>query len=159
MQTDGGARPPASRPLDGLRVLVVEDRADVGELFAFLLGAAGAESARAATGREALDRFHAGVFDAVLCDLGLPDVHGEVLIRQLLEDATMPPAIAVITGYGEPHVTRARSAGAHAVFHKPVEWDAIEQFLRGLEPARSAAAVAAASARAQVAPSPAEVAA
>lgn len=50
---------------------------------------------------------------------------GDVLIRQLLASNRNRPRVAVITGYGEPYLTRARQAGAEVVFANPVEWTRI----------------------------------
>lgn len=57
-------------------------------------------------------------WDVILSDLGLPDIPGDGLIHQILARAK---GRHTITGYGEPHVSRARQAGAEVVFTKPVE--------------------------------------
>ena len=124
--------------LDGLRVLVIEDHADLRDLFATLLAADGAEASTAGTGCAALDLYETESFDAVLCDLGLPDVSGEVVIREINRRSSSPPPVAVITGQGEPHLARARTAGAQAVFAKPVEWARVAGFLRRLKLAAAA---------------------
>jgi FixJ family two-component response regulator len=46
--------------------------------------------------------------------------------------------VVVITGYGEPYVSRARQAGADAVFTKPVEWTNILDYIRRPDLAASA---------------------
>jgi CheY-like chemotaxis protein len=46
--------------------------------------------------------------------------------------------VIVITGYGEPYLTRARQAGADAVFTKPVEWTRILDYIRWPDLAASA---------------------
>jgi CheY-like chemotaxis protein len=56
----------------------------------------------------------------VLTDLGLPDIPGDVVIRRVLETARRRPRVIVVTGYGEPFVSRARQAGADVVLNKPV---------------------------------------
>jgi DNA-binding response OmpR family regulator len=125
-----GSRTVVPQSLDGMRVLVVEDRTDLRELFAALLACEGADVSTAGTGRDAIGIASARSFDAVLCDLGLPDLHGEVVVRELLRGTTRPPAVAVVTGHDEPHLTRAKAAGAEAAFRKPVEWAHIRLFLR-----------------------------
>ena len=94
------------RTLHGLRVLVVEDYADLCELFVLLLRTEGAEATKAQTGREALDLSQTRRFDVVLCDLNLPDIPGEVLIRHLLATMPGPPVVAAITGGGLPQAGR-----------------------------------------------------
>ncbi len=115
--------------LSGMRILVVEDAADIREVFAVLLRAEGASVVAAANGREAVEAAAHQHFDVILSDLGLPDVPGDVLIRQLLASTRNRTRVVVITGYGEPYLTRARQAGAEMVFTKPVEWTRILDFL------------------------------
>ncbi len=112
-----------------MRILVVEDAADIREVFTVLLRAEGAQVVAAANGREATDAAAHQHFDVILSDLGLPDVPGDVLIKQLLTSARKGTRVVVITGYGEPYLTRARQAGAEVVFTKPVEWTRILDYL------------------------------
>jgi two-component system CheB/CheR fusion protein len=115
--------------LSGMRILVIEDSADIREVFTVLLRAEGAQVVAAANGREATEAVAHQQFDVILSDLGLPDVPGDVLIRQLLSVTRNHTRILVITGYGEPYLTRARQAGAEVVFTKPVEWTRILDYL------------------------------
>ena len=126
--------------LEGRRILLIEDAPDIREVFGVLLRVEGAEVVPAATGREALAAADGRDFDIVLSDLGLPDIPGDVLIRQLLsrEGARRRTRVVVVTGYGEPYVTRARQAGAEVVFTKPVEWTRILEWLEHPDLAASA---------------------
>jgi FixJ family two-component response regulator len=58
----------------------------------------------------------------LLTDIGLPDVAGDHLIREILGMKTFRPRVVVMTGFGEPHIGLVRRAGADAVFTKPLEW-------------------------------------
>ncbi|HXG05174.1 MAG TPA: response regulator [Candidatus Binatia bacterium] len=118
--------------LGGIRVLLVEDADDVRGAFGVLLGLEGAEVAAVRTGREAVDLAARRPFDILLTDLGLPDIPGDRLIREILATGRCRPRIVVVTGYGEPYVGRARAAGADAVFTKPVEWAHLLRELRKL---------------------------
>jgi two-component system, chemotaxis family, CheB/CheR fusion protein len=124
--------------LKGVRILVVEDAPDIREVFTLLLRAEGAHVEAAANGREALELGLRDDFDVVLSDLGLPDIPGDVLIRQLLAQSRGRTRVLVVTGYGEPYLTRARQAGAHVVFTKPVEWSRILDALQRPDLAASA---------------------
>jgi two-component system CheB/CheR fusion protein len=108
--------------LQGRRILLVEDAPDIREVFTVLLRVEGAEVVATGSGREAVDLADHGDFDVVLSDLGLPDMPGDVLIRQIVSGARRRTRVVVVTGYGEPYLTRARQAGADVVFTKPVEW-------------------------------------
>jgi CheY-like chemotaxis protein len=74
----------------------------------------------------------------VLSDLGLPDIPGDVLIRELRARAGRGTRVMVVTGYGEPFLSRARQAGADVVFTKPVEWSRILEYLERPDLAASA---------------------
>ena len=112
-----------------MRVLVIEDVADIREVFVMLLRSEGAHVTSVGTGREAAEIVGQHQFDVVLTDLGLPDIPGEVLVRQMASSTHGRLRIAVITGYGEPYLSRARQAGAEAVFTKPVEWTHVLDYL------------------------------
>jgi two-component system, chemotaxis family, CheB/CheR fusion protein len=117
--------------LDQMRILLVEDAPDIREVFTVLLRVEGAEVTATGSGSEAAELATHGDFDVVLSDLGLPDMPGDVMIRQILGAARRRTRVIVVTGYGEPYLTRARQAGAEVVFTKPVEWtrvlEALEQ--------------------------------
>ncbi|HXH84195.1 MAG TPA: response regulator [Candidatus Tectomicrobia bacterium] len=116
--------------LDGLRILLVEDAPDIREVFTVLLRVEGADVVATGSGREAADLVNRQDFDVVLSDLGLPDLPGDALIRQIRSSARARVRVVVVTGYGEPFVTRARQAGADVVFTKPVEWTRILEYLQ-----------------------------
>jgi two-component system CheB/CheR fusion protein len=123
-------------------VLVVEDSSDVRELFVTLLQMDGAEAVGAANGAEALEALRRGPFDIVLTDLGLPDLPADVLIRAMLAEARGAIEVVVITGEGEPAITRALQAGAGAVFAKPCRWGEVYRYLDGLDRTRDTRAAA-----------------
>jgi two-component system CheB/CheR fusion protein len=124
--------------LEGLRVLVVEDAADIRDVFSVLLRSEGADVVATGSGREAVEIAGRRQFDVVLSDLGLPDIPGDVLIRQILAACKGRTRVVVVTGYGDPYVSRARQAGADVVFTKPVEWTRILDYLRRPDLAASA---------------------
>jgi two-component system, chemotaxis family, CheB/CheR fusion protein len=124
--------------LVGMHVLLIEDVSDIREVFAILLRSEGADVVATGSGREGAEIAKNGRFDVVLSDLGLPDISGETLIRQLRAAAGTGTRVIVITGYGEPYLSRARQAGADAVFTKPVEWTRILDYIRWPDLAASA---------------------
>ena len=117
---------------------MIEDAQDIREVFTLLLRAEGADVESAANGREATELVAQHVFDVVLSDLGLPDIPGDVLIRELRAQARPGTRVLVVTGYGEPFLSRARQAGADVVFTKPVEWSRILEYLERPDLAASA---------------------
>jgi CheY-like chemotaxis protein len=111
--------------LGGLKVLIVEDAKDIRDVFALLLSAEGAEVVATSTGREAIEAAAGREFDVLLTDLGLPDVPGDVVIRQVIATARRRPWVVVVTGYDEPFIGRAREAGADVILTKPLAWSAL----------------------------------
>ena len=124
--------------LEQTRILVVEDAPDIREVFTVLLRVEGAEVTATGSGREAVELASRRDFDVVMSDLGLPDMPGDVLIRHVLATARARTRVIVVTGYGEPYLTRARQAGAEVVFTKPVEWTQILEWLERPDLAASA---------------------
>ena len=112
------------------RVLFVEDARDIREVFTMLLEAEGADVVATGSGREGAALAARGGFDVILTDLGLPDISGEMVIRQAARAARRRPRIVVLTGYDEPYTSRARQAGADVVLTKPVSWTSL---VEGLE--------------------------
>lgn len=117
---------------------MVEDVWDILEVFSILLRAEGAQVATAGTGQEAAELARQGEFDVVLTDLGLPDIPGDVLIRQLRGGGKARARVVAVTGFGEPYISRALQAGADVVFTKPVEWNRILEYLSRPDLAASA---------------------
>jgi len=123
--------------LKGARVLLVEDTGELRDVFTTLLETEGAVVTATSTGRGALECLAQGTFEIVLTDLGLPDIPGESVIREIMATSQPRPRVVAVTGYGEFHVARARAAGADAVLTKPVEWSVLRQ---DLEPTEATAA-------------------
>ena len=121
--------PPKAKVFKGIRVLLVEDDAHSRAVLTALLAADGAEVVGAECGQTALAHGD-GIFDVVLTDLGLPDIPGDVLLGTLLARAPVRPRVIIMTGYGEPHLTRARQSGADLVLVKPLDWATLRTHIR-----------------------------
>jgi DNA-binding response OmpR family regulator len=122
--------------LDGARILLVEDEANVRETLARLLTIEGAQVKTAANGREALELVASDVFDLLLTDLDLPDVPGDIIIRHVLTLSGGRAQVIVITGSGDADMFRARRAGAQVVLLKPVDWSVLISHVRAALAAR-----------------------
>lgn len=112
------------------RVLVVEDHEDTALLTSRILRADGYEVAVAHGYEPALSVARANRFDALVCDLGLPDGDG---CRLLAEVRSLYPVRAVaVTGYGQP-LDRARceAAGFDRFLLKPVSLDQLRAAVDG----------------------------
>lgn len=102
------------------RVLLVEDDAGLVDAYRIVLDARGFEIRTAGTAEAALARIEDAPPDAVVADLGLPDLEGPDLIRRLRRAA--PGArLLVLTGEaGDDLRRRCADAGADRFLVKPV---------------------------------------
>ena len=102
-----------------MRLLVVEDNAQLSQLLAKGLGIAGYETDLLATAAEARDAMMTTSYAAVILDLGLPDGDGLSLLRELRHRKD-PTPVLVLTARGglQDRVTGLRS-GADDYLVKP----------------------------------------
>ena len=72
------------------RILLVEDEGAIALTIEFALRSEGFETAHALSGREALALAAAGAFDLAILDVGLPDIGGFALCRELRRGRDLP---------------------------------------------------------------------
>ena len=72
------------------RVLLVEDESAIAQTVEFALRADGFETVHALTGRDALSRAACTEFDLAILDVGLPDIGGFALCRELRRSRDLP---------------------------------------------------------------------
>jgi CheY-like chemotaxis protein len=103
--------------------LVVDDVADVTEMLEVFLTYAGYDVVTAASARAALDAARARQFDVIISDIGMPEMNGYQLAREM---RTIPgyetvPMVAV-TGYSMfDDKQRSTNAGFNAHMTKPID--------------------------------------
>ena len=112
--------------LDNVRVLVVDDEADGRALIARILEDHGAQPTCASDAVEALQYLARDRFEVLLSDIGMPDMDGYELIRQLRarESSSSGDRIAAIavTAYARPEDRqRCLLAGYQMHLAKPIE--------------------------------------
>ncbi len=111
--------------LDGLRVMVVDDEADVRDLVATILRQSGASVVVARSVREALEAFETAAPDILVSDIEMPGEDGYSLMRKLRSGAIAAghsiPAIALSAYAGPGDRMRALEAGFQLHVAKPVE--------------------------------------
>jgi two-component system, OmpR family, KDP operon response regulator KdpE len=81
---------------------------------------AGYRVSRAATGYRGLGEFSVQKPDAIVLDLGLPDIAGTEVVRQVRERSSVP-IIAITIGSQPGEDAAARDAGANEVIVRPFE--------------------------------------
>ncbi|MGM3306483.1 chemotaxis protein CheB [Anabaena sp. WFMT] len=115
--------------LEGLRILVVDDEADMRELLMTMLNKYGAEVTMAASAKDALSILttNPGRYDVLLSDIGMINQDGYSLIRQVrslsAEAGGQIPA-AALTGYvRNEECQEAYLAGFQMHMAKPIQLD------------------------------------
>jgi PAS domain S-box-containing protein len=113
--------------LAGVRILVIDDDVDMRELAAFILSQAGAEVTTAASAIQAMALLNETLPDLLLCDIGMPEMDGYSLIRQIRkwspEQGGSIPAIALTAFAGEINQQKALAAGFQMHISKPINPD------------------------------------
>jgi two-component system cell cycle response regulator DivK len=117
-----------ARPL----VLIVEDQADLRQLYAQQLTLSGFDVIEAGNGADAITHTGAQQPDVVLMDLSLPVVDGWEATRRLKSDARTAhiPVVALTAHDGSGELQRATNAGCDWFVPKPCPPDALITELR-----------------------------
>ncbi|RMH02795.1 MAG: response regulator [Planctomycetota bacterium] len=106
-------------PGTGFSVLLVEDDPEQREVTRLALEQSGFTVCACPDGRSAVRAFNGGGFDAVLCDLGLPDLSGSELLRYV-RLSTDRIAFLMLTGHDDvPTAVRSMRDGADEYLVKP----------------------------------------
>jgi PAS domain S-box-containing protein len=126
----------AAPTLAAVRVLVVEDQADVRELLSALLRQYGAEVMTCATAVEAVSALRRERADVLISDIGMPGEDGYWLIREVRALGTHlggdVPAVALTAYASEADRERALGAGFQAHVSKPIEPAALISAVAGV---------------------------
>ena len=119
-----------------LRILIVDDNADVAETLDDLLASIGHVTCVAHDGPTALRIARKFRPEVALLDIGLPVMDGHELgqrLTALLHEA--PPKLIAITGYGQDvDRERSRMAGFHEHLVKPIDVGRLEPLLQRVAP-------------------------
>jgi PAS domain S-box-containing protein len=124
--------------LNDVSILVVDDEADMRELIRFILEEQGATVRVAASAAEALQQISESLPDLVMSDIGMPEMDGYALMRQirmnLSKQEKVIPAIALTAYAGDLNEQQALSAGFQRHLAKPIE---PEQLLKAIAQVRA----------------------
>jgi signal transduction histidine kinase len=127
-----GASQPLSPPAAPAQrtILLIEDHQDSRESLALLLRLLGHQVETAANGREGLERAGKAGFEVCLVDIGLPDLNGYEVGRQLRELLGTGVLLVALTGHAQPEDRqKATMAGFNVHLTKPVELEALQSLL------------------------------
>jgi signal transduction histidine kinase/CheY-like chemotaxis protein len=127
---------PASRSLEGMGVLVVDDDPDARELLAEGLGRYGADVQTAASAAEAMEQFADRPPDVIVSDIAMQREDGYALLRRIrarrADQGGEVPAIAVTAYAGPGAEEQARAAGYQVHLSKPVDVDTLAELIESL---------------------------
>ena len=117
-----------------MRVLVIEDNADLRDYLRVALESEKYEVLTARNGQEALSYLNGHPVDVVLTDLFMPEMDGIEIIAALRKQY---PNIHVVAMSGRPgvdYLAVARELGVACTLRKPFEIDELLGALKGLQP-------------------------
>lgn len=125
------------------RVLIIEDEYALAAALSTVVRRLGAEPVVAASGQGGIEKAQKQSFDAVLLDIGLPDMSG-LKVLAALRATEEPPPVLIITAHGTlENALEARRLGAHDYFLKPLNLSEMQPCLRALLEKRPTTDVAA----------------
>jgi PAS domain S-box-containing protein len=129
-EADELAQPAARR-----RILVVDDNRDAALSLAMLLRIMGNDTQTAHDGLEAVAVAAAYRPDVVLLDIGMPKVNGYEVARRIRQEPWGKTIVLVaVTGWGQAEDRRrSHEAGFNLHIVKPIEPEALEKLLAGLQ--------------------------
>ncbi|WP_013628178.1 hybrid sensor histidine kinase/response regulator [Rubinisphaera brasiliensis] len=121
------------RTTSGIRVLIVEDLTSLGLMTQKLVEKLGHAACLVESGKDALAACREFTPDLVLLDIGLPDMDGYQVARQLLKELKDDcPRLIAVTGYGQDEdKLEARNAGFDQHITKPLGYETLKKLLQG----------------------------
>jgi len=113
-----------------VRILIVDDDETIRRTMSLILEGEGYTVETAETGRQAVEKSRAKIFNAALLDIRLPDMEGTKLLKKLRQ--TTPKTIKImVTGYPQlSNAVEALNSGADAYLIKPVKPDELIKTLK-----------------------------
>jgi signal transduction histidine kinase/DNA-binding response OmpR family regulator len=128
--------PITNRPLNGVRIHVVDDDADSCNLLKFAFGLRGAVVKTSSSASEAFESITEDPPDILLADINMPGEDGYSLIKRIrdasLHNGTNFPAIALTAMARAEDSERALAAGFHVHVPKPIEIDELTSTIADL---------------------------
>ena len=126
----------ATNRLENIRILIVEDDVDAGQMLSFALRSAGAETRTSRSVSEAFDSLSDWIPDALLSDINMPGEDGYSLIERLRNipqpEISAIPAIALTAMARPEDGDRALSSGFQMHISKPVDIEELTKCISGL---------------------------
>ncbi len=121
------------------RVLIIEDNFDTAITASQILVHEGHEVRVVHTGSEGLNAAKDFKPQVILCDIGLPEIDGYQVVRNIRNDSETSSAyIIALTGYGrEEDRLAAKNAGFDMHMTKPIDYESLRRILSDLPAAKA----------------------
>ena len=118
------------------KILLVEDNEINLQIMQSQLASMGYRVETAANGREALAKYAAGGYDAVLTDIEMPEMDGYALVRKIRSDeknsGRSTPVLAITASDFELDDRQANAHGFDGFMLKPLDGTILQQKLRAI---------------------------
>ena len=107
-----------------MKILGIDDNADITEMLDTVLNSAGHEFSFVNNGREGLEKIKQNNFDIVLLDLSMPNFTGVDVVNALNEDGIIKKQKIVLftaSSMTETEIEKLIDEGVHSCIRKPVD--------------------------------------
>ena len=134
-----GMPPPSRRLFEGLKILVVDDEADLVEILAEDFSQYGAEVFAASSAQQALEVLHRESVTVILSDVRMPGMDGMELLREVRRRfPTTPPYMFLLSGFADLNAEQTLAMGGQALLPKPFDLGLLRRTLAQLLKSNSA---------------------
>jgi CheY-like chemotaxis protein len=117
-------------PLLGKRILVADDNVDAGDMLALVLSELGADVYVTRSGPDALAALPAFNPSVVLLDVGMPEMSGYDVAREIRTRYAGDITLIAVTGWTQPaDVQRAQEAGFDHHLSKPTDVHTLQSLI------------------------------
>ncbi len=113
-------------------ILVIDDDLHVREMLADILAEGGHRVATAEDGKKGLELFAEKGFDIVFTDLGMPDMSGQDVAREIKKSSRSAPVILITGWQVKLNADQLRSGGIDSVIHKPFQVTDVLNMVQGM---------------------------
>ncbi len=110
-----------------MRVLVVDDNRDAADSMAAMIGILGNEVRVAYNGLDVPDSVASFHPELVFLDIGMPDMNGYEVCRELRKTQGASLRIVALTGYGQDGESQEAGFDEHLI--KPISLDSLQRVL------------------------------
>jgi len=102
-------------------ILIIDDEKEICESIKMILEYENYEVGYATNGYQGLEKLTAGIYDAVLLDIQMPEINGFEVLKKIKE-APVSPSVIIISAFGNvENAIKATKLGAYDFIEKPID--------------------------------------